>query len=266
MKIELIPDFNDFFSNKKIVEKSENQTYSYGCIMGYYDLNQDYYKAYLELDQNDIYNNDENEYGIEIEPHVTVLYGLHDTEIQTEQVIEFLKVIKPVMTSLYSISIFENENYDVLKFSVNSESLHIIHEITKKMFPYTSSYPDYIPHCTIAYLKPGTGKKYVKDLEQPIEIAIDKWVYSQSSGEKVSINRDGTITDLRNTEDIEMPDQTLMELYNGYEIRMKKHEKFNDSYYMTVYKDNIYKLGIRGIVEYRSGLDAIKSMIDNINE
>lgn len=34
-----------------------------------------------------------------------------------------------------------------------------------KNFKYSNSYNKYIPHLTIAYLKPGTGKKYVKNIK-----------------------------------------------------------------------------------------------------
>lgn len=36
-----------------------------------------------------------------------------------------------------------------------------------KKLEFTNSYPDYIPHMTVAYLKPGMGKKYTK-LKNPL--------------------------------------------------------------------------------------------------
>jgi len=34
-----------------------------------------------------------------------------------------------------------------------------------KNFKYSNDYSKYIPHITIAYLLPGTGKKYVKNIK-----------------------------------------------------------------------------------------------------
>lgn len=74
---------------------------------------------------------------------------------------------------------------DVLKFDVKDcDHLHEINaELRKK--PHTSNFPDYHPHATIAYLKPGTAKSYVekhKDVSEtvkPTEI-----VYSKADGTK----------------------------------------------------------------------------------
>ena len=51
--------------------------------------------------------------------------------------------------------------------------------------PYTSNFPDYHPHMTIGYLKPGTGKKYTEKLKnQEYELTPIYAVYSKPNGEK----------------------------------------------------------------------------------
>ena len=62
--------------------------------------------------------------------------------------------------SLGKVSLFENTEYDVLKFEVESEDLQELNKICKTL-PYTSDYPDYHPHCTISYIKKGTCKDLV---------------------------------------------------------------------------------------------------------
>jgi 2'-5' RNA ligase len=76
------------------------------------------------------------------------------------------------------MSLFENDEYDVLKFNVISNDLAKLNKLMKGNFEYTSNYPNYIPHLTIAYLKKGEGKKYIKNMET-LEIEnINNFIYS----------------------------------------------------------------------------------------
>lgn len=110
------------------------------------------------IDEDDVYD-DEPGHGLELEPHVTVLYGLH-----TEKFSDILTNVslKPCKFSFKNISLFQNEKYDVLKFDVKSSDLISLNKEVASNLSHTTSYPNYHPHCTIAYLKPGTGKKYLK--------------------------------------------------------------------------------------------------------
>ena len=45
-------------------------------------------------------------------------------------------------------------------------------------FENTQTFPEYHPHMTLAYVKPGTGKKYVSNLDEPFEVTFTKGVYS----------------------------------------------------------------------------------------
>lgn len=262
MKIlEEIPDFESF--KKMIREKKEDQQYSSGCLMGYFDIDPDYYTGFVNIDLEDIYNNEENEYGIEIEPHVTVLYGLHDNEINEDDIVKLFTLIKPFKVEFNNISLFENEKFDVLKFDINDEYLKIVNSIVESKFPNTQSFPEYHPHCTIAYLKPGTGKKYVTELNEKVEMYITNWVYSQSNSRKISIDDEGKITILRSAknEEIDSVDENIE--YNGYDIRITPHQKFDNAYLFSAYKDDMYKFGFRGPVSYNEGLTQIKTLIDN---
>jgi hypothetical protein len=53
-------------------------------------------------------------------------------------------------------------NYDVLKVSVRSLGLENLNRLVG-LLPNEDSHRVYSPHMTIAYLKPGTGAKYLKD-------------------------------------------------------------------------------------------------------
>ena len=54
---------------------------------------------------------------------------------------------------IHDESLFENPKYDVLKFDVISPLLNKINKKLTKELPYTSDFPDYHAHCTIAYIK-----------------------------------------------------------------------------------------------------------------
>lgn len=97
---------------------------------------------------------------LETEPHVTVLYGL--TKHEAAPVAKVIKDHGPITITLGKLSVFENDQYDVLKVDVESPELRALNAKLSKL-PHESSFPDYKPHMTIAYLKKGEGKKYVGD-------------------------------------------------------------------------------------------------------
>ena len=82
---------------------------------------------------------------------------------------------------------FENEVFDVLKFDVDSEDLHEYNGHFAKL-PNSDSYPDYHPHCTIAYLNKGMAKNYHGKLAKPFIITPNQIKYSKSSGENKLYN------------------------------------------------------------------------------
>lgn len=169
--------------------KESKQTYDYGCVMGFFKFPlMD--KIHKTIDENDIYTeDDDNSYGLETEPHITLLYGLHD-EVTIDDIKEKLKGIKFGDCIVYNASLFENPKYDVLKFDVRNPIKYgsFLHSANKRLkeLPFTSDYPDYHPHMTIAYLKGGSGKKYVKNLkDKEFPINFDCLVFSTSDGKKI---------------------------------------------------------------------------------
>jgi len=194
MSIKPILSYDEFVSafglpnlmESKSEEKDKDKKYPYGCSMLYFDF-PDMKILHDEIDPKDIY--DEDGFGLESEPHVTLLYGLHSDEIKDDDVLDISsKGIQSM--GLGNVSLFENEKYDVLKFDVEAPFLYKINkELTK--LPHTTDFPDYHPHCTIAYLKPGKGKNYVKTFENRIfEVFPTKAVYSKPDGSKLEVRFD----------------------------------------------------------------------------
>jgi len=169
---------------------NEQQKFTYGCVMLYFTFNEmdDIHDL---IDSNDLYEEDGEDYGFETEPHVTLLLGLHK-EVSTSTVEDVLDGYTFYTCKAHNASLFENEKYDVLKFDIEGDNLHEVNYKLKK-HPHTSDFPDYHPHMTIAYLKPGKGKKYVEKLKgKDYWMAPQYAVYSKPNGtkDKISIHID----------------------------------------------------------------------------
>jgi len=176
--------------NLRLLLEKKGDTHSYGCAM----LNlrvpkTEWDKLQSMVEEDDVYTEeDDRSYGREDEPHITLLYGLHD-DIPDEEIEEVLYSEPTPKIKLTGVSLFENDKYDVLKFDFSGKILHKLNEKLSKL-PNENEFPKYIPHCTIAYLKSGTGKKVVKIIEGDIEsisksILIDSYLYSKANGDEV---------------------------------------------------------------------------------
>jgi 2'-5' RNA ligase len=149
------------------------------------------------------------EKGRESEPHVTVKFGLHTNDV--DEVRPLIESEPPIRLKLGKTSTFAGgENGDVVKVDVDSEDLRRINAAITAALPHTDTHPDYKPHVTLGYVKPGLGQKYAgrSDLEGT-EIVLDRIVFSdkernhheikllggkraapRKSADSVSVNRD----------------------------------------------------------------------------
>jgi len=150
-----------------------------------------YVKLQLDLStlakfQERIDKNDLDTKGLETDPHITLLYGLQP-EVTEQQVKEKLKPINFSSVSLFNVSIFEGPA-DVLKFDV--EESGGVYEANKALceLPYTSDFPDYHPHVTIAFIKKGLGKKYVDMFKnEKLNTPSKGVIYKNAGGQKFTI-------------------------------------------------------------------------------
>lgn len=168
--------------------------HSYGCVMLFLEAPEDWWKTITdEIEEDDVYEPEgERDYGIQpaSESHVTILYGLH-SDIPDSDVEELIDEMTAPEVTLKDISIFDNadKGFDVVKFDVKGEDLHKMNAMFAEL-PHTTDYPDYHPHCTIAYVKAGTGKKYERTLSDGNKITLKptKVVYSKADGEQKEYN------------------------------------------------------------------------------
>lgn len=137
--------------------------YDYGAVLAS-ARPQGWNDVLSQIDKHDLYTSDEGTFGLETDPHVTVLYGLHD-EVHEDLVCRMCQsVASPIEVEIEGISTFDNEDYDVLKFDVESKRLRQLNKAFRGL-PHTNDYGDYSPHMTVAYLKKGHSDKYM-DLDQ----------------------------------------------------------------------------------------------------
>lgn len=157
---------------------SENVKYEYGCVMAI--INEDASKKIIDIGKKLIpdeilYFEEGQEYGREIEPHVTIKFGLTQNYNKNKMGEVFSK-IKPFEITLVAIDIFSNPKFDVVKFDVESDVLKKLNTLFNKL-PNEDEYPTYHPHMTLAYVLPGEGKKFKKQIN-PIQLSINKIKYS----------------------------------------------------------------------------------------
>ena len=178
---------------KSLIKEEKEPVYEYGCVMLYFEPNNEIVEFQKRISPEDLYTEDANGgYGLETEPHCTLLYGLHE-EVELEDVENTLSNSVFGYCRIHNPSLFENEKFDVLKFDVGyaHRGGAFLHNANRMLttLPHTTSYPDYHPHMTVAYLKPGMGKKYVENLGD-VPAFIYKpthLVYSQPDGTKTDI-------------------------------------------------------------------------------
>jgi len=169
-----------------LLKENSDSKYKYGCVMLYFDF-PEINKIHDAINPNDIYEEDgDKTFGLEDEPHTTLLYGLHP-EVSLDEVKKILNSYTYYPCTIKNASLFKNEKYDVLKFDVEGKNLHETNNDLKR-YPFTSDYPDYHPHLTIGYIKPGFGKKYTKMLKEIEFKLIPQYVvYSHPDGTKDKI-------------------------------------------------------------------------------
>jgi hypothetical protein len=158
---------------------NEQFIYDYGCVMINFDI-PNWNKILKEIEKDDIYN--EVGYGLEKESHVTLLYG-YTKEVEIKDIKNIIGNLDSFYIKIQETSLFQNEKYDVLKFDVNHEILHMLND-SLKLLPNTSTFPEYHPHMTISYMKKGRGVKYIKKYDSLIVAKPSEIVYSLPTGTK----------------------------------------------------------------------------------
>ncbi len=170
----------------------------------------------LRLLQAKIDKDDLAEDGMETEPHITVKYGL--TGVTYPELVEETRSNGGGKVRLGVTSLFENPDADVLKVSAVSHALHALHKSLSRL-PNDDKYPEYTPHATVAYLKPGKGKKYVGlTVAEGIEFSFDQFGYRDERDRNYVIRLDG-----KKQAEAGYGDIALLQPHNIVDFVLQKH-------------------------------------------
>lgn len=157
--------------------------YDYGCVMAH--IHEEAARKVLDFNyktiSEDLIYKEGNEFGREQEPHITVKYGLVNGYTE-EQMRHLLRQVTPFDVELKSVSIFENDKFDVVKFDVDGKELRALNEMFS-MLPNHDEHPIYHPHMTLAYLKKGSGHRFIRSPKKSARVRVEAIVYS-NRGEK----------------------------------------------------------------------------------
>jgi hypothetical protein len=171
----------------------ESVKYDLGCVMLQFKVD-NWNEITDMIDKDDIYLVEGENYGIENAPHLTLLYGLTQdvTRYQVSDVLNGVmldfrsKGVDTIKVEIEGIGIFENDDFDVVKFNIKKNSLlqNLFDSLSN--LPNENKFKDYLPHSTIAYVKKGLGKKYVREYSHKLK--SNQICYSMASGEKVNFD------------------------------------------------------------------------------
>ena len=162
----------------------ESTSYDYGCVMVEVPVS-NWNEITSIINKDDLYEVEGENYGIQQNSHLTLLYGLKSniTKEQVEQVLAKTIDNDKIIIEIENIDTFENDNFDVVKFNIKkTEQLQRIFDTLSEL-PNENTFPDYKPHMTIAYVKKGLGKKYTKTYSH--KVSSNEICYSMANGEKI---------------------------------------------------------------------------------
>lgn len=124
---------------------------------------------------------------LEVEPHVTALCGMLDLPTDTAGV---AARIRPVAVRFGSLALFQGPDADVLYIAVESDGLREVNASLRDI-PHLAKYPQYTPHLTVAYLKPGAGEAFASGLVpsglEGVELQLARFVHSTEGESQVEL-------------------------------------------------------------------------------
>ena len=97
--------------------------------------------------------------GRETQLHITIAYGMNSCDM--EKVREVVEMFGPIQIEFGPVSFFRNgpeseAPSDVCFVKILSEELEALHYGLRELFEFSTKYPDYPPHMTLAYIKKGS--------------------------------------------------------------------------------------------------------------
>lgn len=176
------------YKNWLMEEKIQSKKTEYGCVMLYSDI-ANWKKHTSIIKEEDVYDDEFKDFGIEHHPHCTLLFGIHLDETDPQDIKKFMETFKSVEVTIDTISGFSNADFDVVKYDVPvTPEIKKYHDELIVKFPNTQTFPDFHPHMTISYVLQGKGKQYHQKVK-PFKVNFNTGVYSFVTGNSKDKNR-----------------------------------------------------------------------------
>lgn len=125
---------------------------------------------------------------LEDEPHITIRYGLYEQATLPISVRTMIQEFGKVTVTIGGLSVFKTPEADVLKYDIESNQLRELNARIR-LLPGHDSY-EYSPHMTIAYLKRGTGERYITSSPEGkgTVLVFDTVSLSDTHGNKIPLS------------------------------------------------------------------------------
>lgn len=172
---------------KKHIQFVKATGYDYGCVMVEVPVS-NWDEICSSIDKEDIYEEEGKNYGIQKNPHLTLLYPvINNVEFYEVKRILDKVIYDKINIKIEGIDIFTNDKFDVIKFNVKCDNyLSKIHRELKSNIPNDDKYEVYKPHITIGYVKSGTGNKYINK-DYNFNLVVNTILYTNLDREDVYV-------------------------------------------------------------------------------
>lgn len=214
--------------------------YDYACLMLKYEQPKFIKELQKQIPEEELYygeNGDEKEnFGLEHQSHVTLCYGL-ENDVKFKDFQQYLYKLDDYKSIIVNISVFENDDFDVLKCDVKCPKANETNKKLMDNFKVHSDYPDYHAHMTIAYLKKGNADKYTKksldkiETLKPIEFTYS---YFDGKGDKYEHYNDKDLSDIKENE--------INEAFEHFYEQLLKNNKDIDPEIQSFVNDNFWEM------------------------
>lgn len=136
--------------------------------------------------------------GPKFEPdgHITILFGLKDIYSLPDMTLKLAQLREAYYHGqrviLSGVSYFRKDEHDVIKYDAHeNDFIYEMNDALSRTVEWEESNHTYKPHCTIAYVKPGLGDKYVSKIRS---MGLEKrtvrptfLIYSRPSRQKTQL-------------------------------------------------------------------------------
>ena len=116
-------------------------------------------------------------------PHITVKYGIHDSSPEKTFNLVSPLLYNGIVCTIERTELFEGQDSDAVVLKVESEYIRKLNNIITANIPNVTTFPEYIPHITLGYVRKGTGNLYKgKNLLDLFSLTVGEFQFSSSTG------------------------------------------------------------------------------------